>query len=150
MVTIKDLKKYYSGMVEFGKYPGINLSVHESGKVSYTVNILDQYLTSPDQFYGGIISVMMDAVLGISLLSLAVTKDNFYSMLEFEINYKATANPGDSLEAVAEIESRKSEIITASGCITEVKSGRLIARGAGSFMQFPLTKKKEILARLKN
>lgn len=148
MVTIKDLKKYYSGIVKFDRYPGINLLIHESGKVSYKMNILDQYLSSPNQFSGGIISIMMDAVLGVRLLSMAVSKGNFYFMLESEINYISTAKPGESLEAVAEIDSCNSKIIIASGCITEVNSSRLIAKGVGTFIQLPLSKKNEILAQI--
>ena len=145
MVTMEIFEKYYSEMVRFDRSLGMNLSVHEPGKASYTMDIMEQHLTSPDQCHGGVISALMDAVLGVSSLSLAVSRDNFCTTLEFKINYISTAKPGDSLKATAEIDSCGSKIITASGSIKEVKSGRLIARGMGTFMQFPLSKKKDIL-----
>lgn len=145
MVTMEVFEKYYSEMVNFDRNLGIKLSVHEPGKASYTMDIMEQHLTTPDQCHGGVISAMMDAVMGVSSLSLAVSKGNFCTTLEFKINYISTAKPGDSLEATAVIDSCGSKIITTSGSIKEVKSGRLIARGMGTFIQFPLSKKKEIL-----
>ncbi len=145
MITAEYFKKYYSDMVRFDRHLGMNLMVHELGKVTYTMNVTENHLTTPDQCHGGVISAMMDAVLGVSSLSLAVSRDNFCTTLEFKINYISTARPGETLKAEAQIESCGSKIITASGTITEQKSGRLIARGLGTFVQFPLTKKSDVI-----
>jgi len=145
MVTMELFEKFYTGLVKFDSYLGMELKVHQPGKITYSLRIKEHHLTSPDQTHGGVISAMMDAVLGVTALSWAASKDNLCSTVEFKINYISTAKPGELLEGTADIDYAGNRMITATGSICEKTTGRLIAKGMGTFAQYPMSKKKEII-----
>lgn len=89
---------------------------------------------------------MMDAVLGVTSLSWAVSKGNLCSTVEFKTNYISPGKPGDFLVGTAEIDFAGSRIIVASGQIVERNSNRLIAKGIGTFSQYPAERKKDVAA----
>jgi uncharacterized protein (TIGR00369 family) len=145
IVTKEMFEEYYTKLVKFDKFMGLELTVHEPGRITYTIEIKEHHLTAPDQCHGGVISAMMDAVLGVTTLSYAVSRENLCSTVEFKTNYISTTKPGDILEGSAEIDSIGSKLITTSGWIKERKSGRLIAKGLGTFLQYPISKKIDII-----
>lgn len=145
MVPMDVFEKYYSEMTRFDRFLGMKLTVHSAGKITYMLEVADNHLTSPDQCHGGVISAMMDSVLGVTALSLAVSQGNLCSTVEFKINYLSTGKPGEILEGTADVDFSGSTIICTSGVIRDVKSGRLIAKGIGTFLQYPISKKMETL-----
>jgi acyl-coenzyme A thioesterase PaaI-like protein len=88
---------------------------------------------------------MMDSVLGVTALSLAVSQANLCSTVEFKMNYISVARPGEIIEGSADVDYSGSKLITTSGFIRETKTGRLIAKGMGTFMQYPISKKLDTL-----
>ncbi len=145
MVSMDIFEKYYSELVRFDRFLGMKLQVHAPGRITYTLEVIDDHLTSPDQCHGGVISAMMDAVLGVTALSLAVSQGNLCSTVEYKINYLSTGKPGEVLEGTADIDFSGSTIICTSGSIKDAKSGRLIAKGMGTFLQYPISKKMDTL-----
>jgi uncharacterized protein (TIGR00369 family) len=145
MNIMDQFQKHYSRLVKFDKFLGMSLVVHEPGKITYTLQIREDHLTAPDQCHGGVISAMMDAVLGVTALSLAVSQGNLCSTVEFKMNYISVARPGDLVEGTADVDYSGSKLITTSGSLREKNSGRLIARGMGTFMQYPISKKMDVL-----
>lgn len=145
MVSMDVFEKFYNGLVKFDSYLGMKLKVHEPGKITYTLEIKEHHLTSPDQTHGGVMSAMMDAVLGVTALSWAVSHDNLCSTVEFKINYISTAKLGEILEGTADIDFSGARMITATGTIRESTTGRLIAKGMGTFAQYPMSKKQQII-----
>ena len=146
MITMEFFNKYYNELVQFDKYLGMRLQVSAPGKITYTLEIAPHHLSSPDQCHGGVVSAMMDAVLGVTALSWAVSRENFCSTVEFKINYISTAKQGEILVGTADIDYTGATIITTSGTIREHDSGRLVAKGMGTFVQYPITKKPEVVA----
>ena len=139
----KDFEEFYKGIVQFDRHMGMELEVHAPGKITYRLEIKEQHLTSPDACHGGVISAMMDAVLGVTALSWAVSKENLCSTVELKVNYLTPAGPGDLLEGTAEIDFIGSKIIVVSGSLVEKKSGRSVAKGMGTFSQYPISKKAD-------
>lgn len=135
----------YEDLVRFDGFLGMKLQVHAPGKIIYTLQVRDEHLTAPDQCHGGVISAMMDAVLGVTALSLAVSQGNLCSTVEFKMNYISVARPGEIIEGTADVDYSGSKLITTSGSIRETLGGRLIAKGMGTFMQYPISKKMEVL-----
>ncbi len=145
MVQMDVFEKFYKDMIKFDQYLGMNLKVHEPGKITYTLELNENHSTTPDQVHGGVISAMMDAVLGLTALTLAVSNNNFCSTVEYKLNFLSTAKPGETIEGSAEIDFAGSTIICTSGTIREQSSGRIIAKGMGTFQQYPIAKKKDVL-----
>ena len=137
----EEFAKVYTDVVQFDDHLGMVLTVHAPGDITYVLDICKHHLASPDACHGGVISGMMDAVLGITALSFAVSKGNLCATVEFKINYLSPAKLGDRLEGRGEIDFYGSKLIVTSGAIIEQKSGRLVAKGLGTFSQYPLSKK---------
>ena len=136
-----NFKKVYSDVVQFDDHLGMVLTVHAPGDITYTLGIEEHHLATPDTCHGGVISGMMDAVLGITALSFAVSKDNLCATVEFKINYLSPVVLGERLEGSGTIDFYGSKLIVTSGSIIEQNSGRLVAKGLGTFSQYPLSKK---------
>lgn len=145
MVPMDVFQKHYREIVRFDGFLGMKLQVHGPGKITYTLQIREDHLTAPDQCHGGVISAMMDAVLGVTALSLAVSQANLCSTVEFKMNYLSVARPGEVIEGSADVDYSGSKLITTSGFIRDTESGRLIAKGMGTFMQYPIAKKMDAL-----
>lgn len=145
MVPMEVFEQQYSNNIRFDRFLGMKLKVHEPGKITYTLEINENHLTVPDQVHGGVISAMMDAVLGVTALSLAVSNGNFCSTVEYKLNFFSTGKPGDILEGSAVVDFAGSRIICTSGTIIDLNSGRTIAKGMGTFQQYPISKKQDTL-----
>lgn len=143
MDITQDFEKYWKELVQFDRHMGMELKVHSPGNLTYTMEIKKQHLTSPDAAHGGVISAMMDAVLGVTSLSWAVSKGNLCSTVEFKTNFLSPVMPGDILEGTGEIDFTGSKLIVTSGRIIEQKSQRLVAKGIGTFSQYPISRKSD-------
>jgi uncharacterized protein (TIGR00369 family) len=141
----EDFEKYWKGLVQFDKHMGMELKVRAPGDLTYTMEIKNQHLTSPDAAHGGVMSAMMDAVLGVTSLSWAVSKGNLCSTVEFKINFLSPVKPGDILEGTGKIDFTGSKLIVTNGQIVEKKSGRLVAKGIGTFSMYPISRKADAL-----
>jgi uncharacterized protein (TIGR00369 family) len=145
MITMDVFEKHYLDLVKFDRFLGMKLKVYEPGRITYTLEIIDNHLSTPDQCHGGVISAMMDSVLGVTALSLAVSNGNLCSTVEYKINYLSTAKPGDVLEGSADVDLSGSTLIYTSGTIKEITTGRVIAKGMGTFLQYSISKKMATL-----
>ena len=137
----ENFEKVYKDVARFDDHLGMVLSVHSPGNITYTLDIEDKHLASSDTCHGGVISGMMDAVLGITALSFAVSKNNLCATVEFKINYLSPVKLSERLEGSGTIDFYGSKLIVTSGAIIEQNSGRLVAKGLGTFSQYPLAKK---------
>ena len=138
-------EKFYKAHCQFDTHLGMDLEIHSPGKATYRLEVKEHHLTLPDSCHGGVIAAMMDALLGLTCLSWSLPQGNSLSTVEFKINYLSVARPGDLLEGTGGIDFIGSRLMVASANIIETRSGRSIAKGLGTFSQYPLSKKSEVL-----
>ncbi|MCP4601852.1 MAG: PaaI family thioesterase [Proteobacteria bacterium] len=136
---------HYKDMVQFDDYLGMDLNVEAPGKVTYTLEVRQHHLTAPDSAHGGVTAALMDAALGVSALSYAVSQGNLCATVEFKINYLMQAKPGNILIATGEVKHTGSRIIVSRADILDKESGKLIATGLGTFTQYPIEKRADVL-----
>jgi uncharacterized protein (TIGR00369 family) len=140
-----EFERLYKQMCKFDSHLGLELTVRAPGDITYRMEIKDHHLTFPDACHGGVISAMMDAVLGLTVLSWAISQGKSCSTVEFKTNIVSLAKPGDQLEGTGVIDSIGSRLVVAGGQIIEVRSRRLVAKGMGTFALYPLAKKTDVL-----
>ena len=133
MSFANDFEVFYKEMVQFDSHLGMDLTVHAPGNITYMLKIETHHLASPDACHGGVIAAFMDSVLGVTALSWAVSKENSCATVEFKINYLTRVRPGDILEGTGGIDFTGSKLIVTTGKIIEKKTGRLVAKGLGTF-----------------
>ena len=101
----------------------------------------DKRLTQQDGFlHAGAITTLVDSACGYAAYTL-MPADSRVLSVEFKINYLTRVKPGDLLVGTGEIDFTGAKLIVASGNIVEKNSGRLVAKGIGTFSQYPLSKK---------
>lgn len=120
---------------------GMTLEVHSPGSITYKMTILEKHLSSPNTAHGASIAGLMDAVLGLSALSEAVTNDNLTSTVEFKINYLRPVKLGDLLIGTGKVVHKGKSLIISSGEIRVAGSNELVAMGQGTFNTYPFSKK---------
>jgi uncharacterized protein (TIGR00369 family) len=135
----------YSKSVTFDKYLGMALTVHDAGDVTYTLTVGVNHLTAPNSAHGGVTAAMMDAALGVAALSYSVSQGNFCATVEFKINYLRQVKPEDILVAHGKVKHTGKRLVVAECDIREKKSGDLVASGLGTFSQYPMEKRQDIL-----
>jgi uncharacterized protein (TIGR00369 family) len=147
-VKSPDFEKIYKKMCHFDEHLGLHLTIHEPGKITYTLTIEKQHLSSLDACHGGVIAAMMDATLGLTALSWAVQQGKLCSTVEFKTNFLSPAKPGDHLEGSGGIDFIGSKLMVTNARILDKNTGQLVAKGMGTFALYPISKKGHIEALL--
>lgn len=117
----------------------MNFEVHSPGSITYKMVIQEKHLSSPNIAHGASIAGFMDAVLGLSALSEAITTNNLTSTVEFKINYIKPVKLGEELVGTGKVVHKGRSLIISSGEIRV--NGELVAMGQGTFNTYPFTKK---------
>lgn len=130
----------YNSFNEFGRAQEMFFEYHSPGKITYKMTVKKEHMATPLAIHGGVLAAMMDAVLGVSALSLACEDNNLVSTVEFKINYLQPATLGDVLVGTATIESKGKRIIIVSGSIEAKNRNAIVAKGMGTFNAYPLEK----------
>jgi uncharacterized protein (TIGR00369 family) len=134
------LIELYKAHNKFGKANGMHLEINSPGNIRYTMKILPEHLATPIAAHGGIVAAMMDAVLGVTALSLTASQKNVVSTVEFKINYFNPALLDDELEAIGVVENQGKRIIVTSAQIKSLTHNRIVAKGIGTFNAYPAEK----------
>lgn len=138
---MNEILKKYNKVNAFGNLLGLELTVIEPGKVEYRMEITEKLLSNPAAAHGGAISAMMDAILGVSALSLSTEKNKLVSTVEFKINYFAPITLGDKLVGVGQVVFEGNRMISCEGAIyCENKNMNLVSKGLGTFNSYPVEK----------
>lgn len=119
---------------------GLVFEIPAPGSIVYKMTIQEKHLSSPNTAHGGAIAGLMDCVLGLSALSLAVTRDNLTSTVEFKINYIRPVQLGEEITGTGQVVHKGKSLLISSGEIKNSK-GELVALGQGTFNTYPFTKK---------
>jgi len=139
MDITKDFEKFYTELVQFDNHLGMNLKVHGPAQITYSLRIEKHHLAS-DACHGGVIAALMESALGLTALTVALQNERISSTIEFKINYFSPVKPGEILETNSGIDFVGSKLIVSSAEIIEKTTGRLVAKGIGTFNQYPLLK----------
>ncbi len=135
------LKNIYKKIGRFDHFMGLDFEIHSPGDITYSMEITEDHLSSPDAAHGGSIAAMMDATLGMSALSYAVTKGKLCATVEFKINYTGPAKPQDILTGHGKLDFIGNRLVVSSAEIRNKNTGELVAKGLGTFNLYPMDKK---------
>lgn len=130
----------YNRINKFGADQQMNYEVVEPGNIRYTMRVREEHMATPLAIHGGMLAAMMDALLGVTALSLSCEEGRLVSTVEFKINYFAPAKLNDLLVGTGRIESQGKRIIIASGEIEASGRSVTVAKGIGTFNAYPLEK----------
>jgi uncharacterized protein (TIGR00369 family) len=134
----------YNQMNHYGRTNGMALSVPEPGRAEYRMTVREEHLSSPGTCHGGVLAGLMDAALGAAALTLAFTKLEFVSTVEFKMNYLHAVHLHDELVARGEVDHAGNSLVVSSCVIYRVQAGQedvAVARGLGTFNRYPATKR---------
>jgi uncharacterized protein (TIGR00369 family) len=125
----------------FGKTLGMDFKIIEPGLVHYYIKINKAHLATPLAAHGGVISALMDGLLGVAALSLSVQENKIISTVEFKINFLAPALLDDELMGIGKVEQQGKRLIISSGdIICPKRNNVLIAKAMGTFNAYPAEK----------
>ena len=142
-----DFEHFYSELSRFDQYLGMQLKIHQPGRIDYSLTVDEHHLSAPGACHGGVIAAMMDALLGLTALSWAVTREQLCVTVEFKINYLAPAHQGDRLQGSGTIDFTGSKLVVTSGRIDNLTTERQAAKGLGTFALYPLARRAHLAER---
>lgn len=138
---MNDLLEQYNANNQFGKNLGMRFEVKHPGLVHYHLKISSDHLATPKAAHGGVISALMDAMLGVCALSASSLEKKVVSTVEFKTNFLAPAFLGDELLGISKIIQKGSRIYVVSGEVfCPSRNNTLIATGMGTFNAYPAEK----------
>jgi uncharacterized protein (TIGR00369 family) len=128
----------------YGRTNGMALTVPVPGHAEYRMTVRDEHLSSPNTCHGGVLAGLMDAALGAAALTLAFTKLEFVSTVEFKMNYLHAVHLHDTLVARGEVDHAGNSLVVSSCVVYRVQEGQddvAVARGMGTFNRYPANKR---------
>lgn len=134
----------YNQMNHYGRANGMVLTVPAPGQAEYRMTVRDEHLSSPNTCHGGVLAGLMDAALGAAALTLAFTKMELVSTVEFKMNYLHSVHLHDELVARGTVDHAGNSLVVSSCIIYRVKEGAedvAVARGLGTFNRYPASKR---------
>lgn len=132
------LLELYNQINRFGAHHNMTFTVEKPGVIEYRMRVLPEHMATPVAIHGGMISAMMDAVLGVAALSLACHDNRLVSTVEFKINFLHPAQEGDELVGNGRVDQKGKRIIISTGEIYCENRGKPIAKGMGTFNAYPV------------
>ena len=115
------LIEQYIANNHFGKTLGMDFKIIEPGLVHYFITIKQEHLATPLAAHGGVISALMDGLLGVTALSVSANDHHIVSTIEFKINFLSAAFEGDTLQGIGKVENQGKRLIVTSGDIIAQK-----------------------------
>jgi uncharacterized protein (TIGR00369 family) len=134
----------YNQMNHYGRTNGMTLAVPQPGRAEYRMTVQPEHLSSPNTCHGGVLAGLMDAALGAAALTLAFTKMELVSTVEFKMNYLHSVHLHDELVAKGVVDHAGNSLVVSSCVIYRVKAGQddvAVARGLGTFNRYPASKR---------
>ena len=123
----------------FGRLIEMDFEIFNPGELEYKIKITEAHLATPYAAHGGVVSALMDSVLGISALSMVCVDDKIVSTVEMKLNFLAPVRLGDQLTGVAIVLSKGNRIVVTEAEIKN-QNGLLVAKGMGTFNAYPKEK----------
>lgn len=138
---MNDLIKQYIENNHFGRLLGMDFKILNPGTVEYVLTVSKQHLATPLAAHGGVISALMDGLLGVTGLSVVADEGKVVSTIEYKISYYHPAFQGDKLIGRGKVEKKGNRILFISGeLIAENREQLVIAKASGTFNAYPAEK----------
>src|ERR1700741_1509840 len=96
----------YIAANNFGRTLGMEHQIIEPGVVHYRMTIKKEHLATPLAAHGGVISALMDGLLGVTALSSVYEDKKVVSTVEFKINFLSPALLDDELLGIGKVEQK--------------------------------------------
>ena len=136
-----NLIEQYIAQNNFGRTLGMDFKIIEPGLVHYFITIKQEHLATPKAAHGGVISALMDALLGVTALSVSAKENHIVSTVEFKLNFLAAAFVGDTLQGIGKVEHKgKRLIVTSADVMCPARDNVVIAKAMGTFNTYPAEK----------
>ena len=135
-----NILRLYNSINNYGNLNDLELTVLAPGHIQYVMPVREKHLATPIAIHGGVLSALMDAILGVASLSASCHDGKLVSTVEFKINYLSPARLGDVLIGEGRVIEKGNRLIVAEGDIKLKDSGKFIAKGLGTFSSYPLEK----------
>jgi uncharacterized protein (TIGR00369 family) len=120
----------------FGRLLEMNFEIFDAGKLEYKITILEKHLATPSAAHGGVVSAVMDSVLGICALSLVCADGYVVSTVEMKLNFLAPVRVNDQLIGKPFLLSKGKRLIVTEAEIVN-QDGVIVAKGMGTFNAYP-------------
>ena len=120
----------------FGRLLEMNFEIFDAGKLEYKITILEKHLATPSAAHGGVVSAVMDSVLGICALSLVCGDGYVVSTVEMKLNFLAPVRVHDQLIGKPFLLSKGKRLIVTEAEIVN-QDGVIVAKGMGTFNAYP-------------
>jgi len=136
---MEKLLEQYNQVNHFGADHNFKLTVIQPGEIIYEMEVLSKHMATPVAAHGGMISAMMDGVIGVAALSKVAEEGKIVSTVEFKINYFRPAHLGDILTGNGKVDHAGKRIIHTSGIIYN-QNKEIIAKAIGTLNAYPSEK----------
>lgn len=141
-MTPEQLEPLFRKINEFDRHMGLDFSINGPGDVNYRLLVEKHHTSSPGVCHGAVLAGMMDAQLGLTALSHAVTEEKLCSTVELKTNFLQPALEGNLLVGGGEIDFKGKSIVVVSAWIKVQATGEMICKGMGTFNMYPMSKKE--------
>lgn len=131
--------KRYTEMNNFGKLTNTELIDLKKGSCTYRLKVENKHLATEKIIHGGMLSAMMDTIMGVACLTQVEDQQKLVATLEFKITYFNPASIDDILIGTGEVVKAGNRIIYSEGVIKN-QSGLIICKGSGTFNAYPAKK----------
>ncbi|MEZ4936389.1 MAG: PaaI family thioesterase [Crocinitomicaceae bacterium] len=136
---IDELIEQYKKSNYFGELLDMQLVSYDEGEVLYKMKIQEKHLATPIAAHGGSVAALMDALLGVTALTVASKRACVVATVEFKLNFMKPVILGDQLTGTSHILAQGNRIIVVEGEIRN-QSGELVSKGQGTFNSYPKDK----------
>ena len=135
------LIEQYIANNHFGKTLGMDFKIIEPGLVHYFITIKQEHLATSLAAHGGVISALMDGLIGVTGLSAVEKENKVVSTVEYKINFLSPALLNDELIGIGKVEQKGNRLIIVSGdIICPERNNIVIAKAMGTFNAYPAEK----------
>ncbi len=129
----------YNETNAFGRSFKMDYEIVRPGFVVYKMKVSKRFLATSTAMHGGALAGFMDAIVGVTALSVSSQKGNVVSTVEFKINYLKPVLLNDELVGEGSIISEGHRIIICKGEIFN-QNKELVAIGTATLNAYSANK----------
>lgn len=138
-MIMNEILETYDKTNEFGRFFNMTYQIIQPGEVVYSMTVTENLLATSTSMHGGALAGFMDAIVGVTALSVSSLKGKVVSTIEFKINYLKPIFLKDDLTGKGAVISEGNRIIICRGEIFNQKN-ELVAIATSTMNAYPFSK----------